>query len=256
VASDKPPIAAPAATASLRETDIVASKPAPDATPTPATTREAVEPTAPSVMVSREFSPTGADTTAVVPAARPTAIAAPAEPQIADKPSPPPLPETRASAETSSVAPTSTPTETTGVVPAPAETTSVAPVPAETTSALSDPAPTPTTLSALDGVGDRGSKRQQVLIVLAQPDVKSMADLHNKVVLVAGVDSVSGEQLKASFAAAGARDLDIKQGAASDVAELWAGKVAAAVVAVAEPVAATAFHEIPGYTLMLVRVEP
>ena len=92
--------------------------------------------------------------------------------------------------------------------------------------------------------------------MLAQPDVKSAADLHNKVVLVAGVDSVSGEKLKASFAAAGASDLDFKQGAVSDVAELWAGKVAAAVVAVAEPAAATAFHEIPGYTLMLVRVEP
>jgi hypothetical protein len=111
-------------------------------------------------------------------------------------------------------------------------------------------------LSALDGDSDGPiPRRQQVLIVLAQPDVKSPADLDDKAVVIAGVDSISDEQLKASFAAAGAHGLAFKQGAARDVAQLWSGKVAAAVVAVAEPEAATAFHEIPGYRLMLVHVE-
>ncbi len=103
-------------------------------------------------------------------------------------------------------------------------------------------------------VGPTGPS-QQVLIVLAKPEVKSVADLHDQPIIVAGV-SLSGEQLKRSFAAAGASNLSITEGVTSDVSQLWSGQVAAAVVAVAEPEIAASFREIPGYRLLLIPVQP
>ena len=95
-----------------------------------------------------------------------------------------------------------------------------------------------------------------MLVVLAKADVKSAADLNDKTILVAGVTSVSGEQLKASFAVAGAGGAQLKQGDKSDIDELPRGEVAAAIVAVATPGKATDFQEIPGFHALYIEVLP
>ena len=96
----------------------------------------------------------------------------------------------------------------------------------------------------------------QMLVVLAKPEVKTAADLNDKTVLIAGVTSVSGEQLKASFAVAGAGQAQFKQGDKSDIDELPRGDVAAAVVAVATPGVAADFQEIPGFHVLYLEVLP
>ena len=181
----------------------------------------------PNLTTSRPLPPTGA----VSAAPGPTAVAASAQAEIAEKPA---LPNTQPSAKAPTVQPT--------------------PAAPDTTAAL--PTRTPTTLSALNDTRGILTKPQQVLIVLAQPDVKSPADLRDKAVVNAGVNTLSDKQLKASFSAAGASGLLLKQGDAQDVSQLWSGQVAAVVVAVADPEVAWAFHEIPGYKLMLVQVAP
>lgn len=237
VAEPSPPV--PKFSTPPLKKNLVADKPVAFPTFAPAPiAKESAEPPAAARSVAALPSP--AATSAAVPAAN---LAAPAETTIdgavkpnADVAVSPSIPETRASAETPPVAPV--PSETTEAVAAPA------------------PAPAPTTLGALDGDASAGqATRQQVMIVLAQPEVKSPADLRDKAVIIAGVDLISDQQMKASFAAAGASGLAFKQGSSGDVAQLWSGKVAAAVVAVAEPEAASAFHAIPGYKLLLVHVE-
>ncbi len=95
-----------------------------------------------------------------------------------------------------------------------------------------------------------------MLVVLAKPEVKSAADLDDKTVLVAGVTSISSEQLKASFAVAGAGGAQLKQGDKSDIDELPRGEVAAAIVAVSTPGKAAEFQAIPGYHALYIEVLP
>ena len=94
----------------------------------------------------------------------------------------------------------------------------------------------------------------QVLIVLAKPEVKSVADLRDKSILLAGAASIPKEQLKASFAAAGASGTEFKQGDNGDIEQVGAGEVAAAVIAVFSPETAATFHDIPGYQVLRVEV--
>jgi len=62
--------------------------------------------------------------------------------------------------------------------------------------------------------------------------------------------------MAAAFAAAGAGDAKLQQGASGDVDKLWSGEVAAAVVAAAAPKIAAAFGPIPGYHVLLVPAPP
>jgi predicted dienelactone hydrolase len=104
--------------------------------------------------------------------------------------------------------------------------------------------------------GAKADPERKILIVLAKPDVKEIADLHDKTVVLAGVAAPSDERLKAAFAAAGAGGAQFKQGAVNDVDEVGSGAVAAAIVAVVKPEIASAFPEVPGYRLLRVEVAP
>ena len=100
-------------------------------------------------------------------------------------------------------------------------------------------------------MADEGRK---VLIVLTKPDVLNVADLHGKMIVLAGVASISDARLKAAFAAAGAQDAVFKQGAIDDVDQVGSGSVSAAIVAVVKSEIAGAFPEVPGYRLLRVEV--
>jgi len=155
------------------------------------------------------------------------------------------------------------------VAPAPSPEPSVAPSPAASNSASSaddvagkSPPPSPDATAgdlrttepqvAIANQPAQSAAPRQVLIVLAKPDFQDVPDLHDQTIVVAGVDSVSGEQLAASFAAAGAKKLTFKSGDLSAVNQLFSGKVAAAIVAATAPEVAAAFQTVPGYRLMLV----
>jgi len=125
-----------------------------------------------------------------------------------------------------------------------------------TAGSANDPATTSEPkVGSLSG-GSEAPSGPQMLVVLAKPEVKSAADLNYKTILVAGVTSVSGEQLKASIAVAGAGGAQLKQGDKSDIDELPRGEVAAAIVAVATPGKAADFQEIPGFHALYIEVLP
>jgi hypothetical protein len=125
-----------------------------------------------------------------------------------------------------------------------------------TTGSANDPAATSEPkVGSLSG-GAEAPSGPQMLVVLAKPEVKSVADLNDKTILVAGVTSVSGEQLKASIAVAGAGGAQLKQGDKSDIDELPRGEVAAAIVGVSTPGKAADFQEIPGFHALYIEVLP
>jgi ABC-type nitrate/sulfonate/bicarbonate transport system substrate-binding protein len=109
---------------------------------------------------------------------------------------------------------------------------------------------------AAAAAGAQARASGQMLIVLAKPEVKTAGDLDGKTILVAGVTSVSGEQLRDSLAAAGVSGAQFKQGEKSDIDELRRGDVAAAVVAVATPGIPADIDEIPGFHLLYFEVSP
>jgi hypothetical protein len=144
-----------------------------------------------------------------------------------------------------------------------------------------DPAPTPRVIAVAppetqeppaDPAGDSGKaspaapmsanagaqpqRLAQVLIVMARPDVKDVADLRDKSVLVDGAPLISNEQLKASFAAAGASGAEFKHGDENDIERFVRGEFAAAVVGVVAPGLANYTREIPGFHLLRVEVSP
>jgi hypothetical protein len=125
-----------------------------------------------------------------------------------------------------------------------------------TTGSANDPAATSEPKVGSLGGGAEAPSGPQMLVVLAKPEVKSVADLNDKTILVAGVTSVSGEQLKASIAVAGAGGAQLKQGDKSDIDELPRGEVAAAIVGVSTPGKAADFQEIPGFHALYIEVLP
>lgn len=267
VGTNAPPTAAVEETA---KRDIPTKSPIVVASPSPASTDTPQSAQTPAAAEAARPDPSPSVAVAPPPSATPQISESPAA--AADAASPEPSPSV-------ATAPSPTPTETPQSAAAAAETPSSEPTPSiapseakeETAIAGDAKAPDQPATNQTSQDNDRAADppqvakadpltpaapSQQVMIVLAKPDVKSAADLHDQPVIVAGVGSITGEQLKRSFDAAGASNLAFKLGATSDVSQLWSGQVAAAIVAVAEPVIASSFHEIPGYRLLLVPLQP
>ena len=93
-----------------------------------------------------------------------------------------------------------------------------------------------------------------MVMVLASPGVANVADLSNKVVVIAGNMAITSERLRASFDAAGAGGVDFKQGSETDVQLLLSGTVAAAVVAVSAASAFDGLQMPPGFRMLRIEI--
>jgi hypothetical protein len=98
----------------------------------------------------------------------------------------------------------------------------------------------------------------KVLVLVANPEVKSVAELRDKSVLIAGVASVPEEQLKSALATAGASGAKFKQGGKNDIDPLVRGEVAAVIVDLVSPETASSVRNVdfPGLRLLFVEVAP
>jgi hypothetical protein len=97
---------------------------------------------------------------------------------------------------------------------------------------------------------------RRIAIVMTKMDVKDVAELHDKSIVIAGSMNISEARLKAAFATAGADGAAFKQGDVNDADEVGDGAVAAAILAIVRPEVAGALPEIPGYRLLRVEVAP
>jgi ABC-type nitrate/sulfonate/bicarbonate transport system substrate-binding protein len=127
------------------------------------------------------------------------------------------------------------------------------PPPSRDSAAAADPA----SVAAQVATAKDGSPAG-VLILLAKPEVKSVAELSDKPVLVAGVAAGSVEELKSALAAAGASGAEVKQGGKDDMAPLARGEVAAVIVGVVASEAAASLRDTdyPGYRVLRVDLPP
>ena len=94
-----------------------------------------------------------------------------------------------------------------------------------------------------------GSKSAEVLValVMARPEINSVADLTQKSVAIDTSESASNENLRTAMAAAGAKGVQLSANETSAVDRVINGEVPAAVLALVSPEAAKRFPEIEGF---------
>jgi len=95
-----------------------------------------------------------------------------------------------------------------------------------------------------------------VAVVMARPDVKSVAELAGKNVAIDDRYAASSGKVRTAIAAAGATEVQLSEGQATAMSRLGNGEVPAAVVALVAPEAAETFPAIAGYRMFHVPLSP
>ena len=93
-------------------------------------------------------------------------------------------------------------------------------------------------------------------VVMARPDVKSVAELARKTVAIDDRYAASNGKVRTAIAAAGATEVQLSEGQATAMSRLSNGEVPAAVVALVTPEAAKTFPPIAGYRIFHVPLSP
>jgi hypothetical protein len=86
-----------------------------------------------------------------------------------------------------------------------------------------------------------------VALVLARPEINSLADLNNRSIAIEQKQSASSGRVSAAFMAAGAAEVQFSEGQRGAVDRLIGGEVPAAVLTLASPQAAEWFPDIAGF---------
>jgi len=95
-----------------------------------------------------------------------------------------------------------------------------------------------------------------VAIVMAGPDIKSVADLTGKTIAIDDRYAASGSVVRTAIVAAGAPQVQLSEGQGTAMNRLNNGEVPAAVVALVTPDAADKFPEFAGYRIFQVPLSP
>ena len=95
-----------------------------------------------------------------------------------------------------------------------------------------------------------------VAIVMAGPDIKSVADLAGKTIAIDDRYTASGTVVRTAIVAAGAPQVQLSEGQGTAMNRLNNGEVPAAVVALVTPDAADKFPEFMGYRIFQVPLSP
>jgi hypothetical protein len=93
-------------------------------------------------------------------------------------------------------------------------------------------------------------------VVMARPDVKSVAELAGKTVAIDDRYAESNGKVRTAIAAAGATEVQLSEGQATAMSRLGNGEVPAAVVALVTPEAAKTFPPIAGYRIFHIPLSP
>jgi hypothetical protein len=95
-----------------------------------------------------------------------------------------------------------------------------------------------------------------IALVLARPDIKSMSDLAGKIVAMDERHGGSDRDVRTALVAAGAFNIEIRDGGNNAVSQLVEGQVPAAILTLASQDAANAFPAIAGFSLFEVPLSP
>jgi len=95
-----------------------------------------------------------------------------------------------------------------------------------------------------------------VAILMARPDIRSIADLRGRTIAIDDRYSASGGTVRTAIVAAGAPQVQLSEGQGTAMNRLSNGEVPAAVVALVTPEAADKFPEFMGYRIFQVPLSP
>jgi ABC-type phosphate/phosphonate transport system substrate-binding protein len=95
-----------------------------------------------------------------------------------------------------------------------------------------------------------------VAIVMAGPDIKTVADLAGKTIAIDDRYAASGSMVRTAIVAAGAPQVQLSEGQGTALNRLNNGEVPAAVVALVTPDAADKFPEFAGFRIFQVPLSP
>lgn len=95
-----------------------------------------------------------------------------------------------------------------------------------------------------------------VAILIARPDIKSVADLSGKTIAIDDKYSASNGSVRTAIVAAGASEVQLREGQTTAIHRLVNEEVPAAVLAVVSADAATGFPEIAGFKIFHVPLSP
>jgi hypothetical protein len=95
-----------------------------------------------------------------------------------------------------------------------------------------------------------------VALLISRPEIKSVAELAGKVVAIDNRQSASETSVRIALVAAGATEVQLRDGDTKAIDRLLGGEVPAAVVTVVSPEAAAAFPDIAGFTVFKIPLAP
>lgn len=101
-----------------------------------------------------------------------------------------------------------------------------------------------------------GNADAMTAVVMARPEVKSVAELAGKTVAIDDRYAPLGGKVRTAIAAAGATEVQLSEGRATAMTRLSNGEVPAAIVALVTPEAAETFPVIAGYKIFHVPLSP
>jgi hypothetical protein len=95
-----------------------------------------------------------------------------------------------------------------------------------------------------------------VALLISRPEIKSVADLAGKNVAIDNRQSASETSVRIALVAAGATEVQLRDGDTKAIDRLLRGEVPAAVVTLVSPEAAAAFPDIAGFTVFKIPLAP
>ncbi len=96
----------------------------------------------------------------------------------------------------------------------------------------------------------------RVALLMARPEIKSVADLASKNIAIDDRQSASSDSVRTAIAAAGASEVQLSEGQTKAISRLIGGEVPAAVLTLVSPEAAEWFPDIAGFKIFRVPLSP
>jgi TRAP-type uncharacterized transport system substrate-binding protein len=96
----------------------------------------------------------------------------------------------------------------------------------------------------------------RVALLMARPEIKSVADLTSKNIAIDDRQSASSDSVRTAIAAAGAGEVQLSEGQTKAISRLIGGEVPAAVLTLVSPEAAEWFPDIAGFKIFRVPLSP
>jgi hypothetical protein len=110
--------------------------------------------------------------------------------------------------------------------------------------------PDATSASSVDGKADESTgpnAETLVALLISHPEIKSVSELTGRTIAIDDRQSASETRVTAALVAAGAAEVQLRDGGALAIDRLLRGEVPAAVVTLVSPEAAAAFPDIAGF---------